>query len=122
MPDQPADGKQHTPPSSSAELGVAASDETWGSPVGYEPQTYERTQPAYISDRRFYRIVVGFLGAVAVSGAAGARARWPSANPPPKCWPRWAGRRGRERALPLTDRRGVARVNLNPRRNRAHDG
>ncbi|MCY4156553.1 MAG: hypothetical protein OXF66_03840 [Gammaproteobacteria bacterium] len=71
MPDQPADGKQHAPPSSSAELGVAASDETWGSPVGYEPQTYERTQPAYISDRRFYRIVVGFLGAVAILAALG---------------------------------------------------
>jgi len=70
VPDQPAADKQPAT-SSSAELGGGANDETWGSPVGYEPQTYERGQPAYISDRRFYRIVVGFLGAVAILAALG---------------------------------------------------
>lgn len=63
---------ENTPaPSSPAESGGSAGDETWGSPVGYEPRTYERSQPACVSDRRFYRIVVGFLGMVAVLAALG---------------------------------------------------
>ena len=70
MSDRPADDTKPAP-SSPAESGGSAGDQIWGSPVGYEPQAYERSRPAYISDRRFYRIVVGFLGAVAVLAALG---------------------------------------------------
>ena len=70
MSDRAADDTKPAP-SSPAESGDSAGDQTWGSPVGYEPQTYERSQPAYVSDRRFYRIVVGFLGTVAVLAALG---------------------------------------------------
>ena len=68
--DRPADNTK-SEPSSPAGSGGSAGDQTWGSPVGYEPQTYARSQPAYVSDRRFYRIVVGFLGTVAVLAAVG---------------------------------------------------
>lgn len=62
-----------TKPSSSspAEPNDFAGDQSWGSPTGNEPQTYERGRPAYMSDRRFYRIVVAFLGTVAVLAALG---------------------------------------------------
>ena len=70
MSDHPADDTKPAP-SSPAESSGSAGDQTWGSPEGYEPQTYERSQPAYMNDRRFYRIVVGFLGTVAVLAALG---------------------------------------------------
>lgn len=70
MSDRPEDDTKPAP-SSPAESGGSAGDQTWGSPVGHEPQTYERSQPAYMSDRRFYRIVVGLLGTVAVLAALG---------------------------------------------------
>lgn len=60
-------------PTSSSPVGPndPAGDQSWGSPTGNEPQTYGRGRPAYMSDRRFYRIVVGFLGTVAVLAALG---------------------------------------------------
>ena len=63
-----------TKPTSSSPVGSEdpTGEVAWGSPTGNEPQTsatYGR--PAYISDRRFYRIVVRFLGAVAVLAALG---------------------------------------------------
>ena len=62
-----------TKPASSSPAGSSdfAGDQSWGSPTGNEPQTYGRGRPAYMSDRRFYRIVVGFLGTVAVLAALG---------------------------------------------------
>lgn len=70
MSDRPADDTKSAP-SSPAESSGSAGDQTWGSPDGYEPQTYGRGQPAYMSDRRFYRIVVVFLGTVAMLAALG---------------------------------------------------
>ena len=70
VPDLP---ENDTKPASStpAESDDFAGDQSWGSPTGNEPQTYGRDRPAYMSDRRFYRIVVGFLGTVAVLAALG---------------------------------------------------
>ena len=70
MSDRPEDDTKPAP-SSPAESSGSAGDQSWGSPTGDEPQTYERSQPAYMNDRRFYRIVVGFLGTVAVLAALG---------------------------------------------------
>ena len=70
MSDRPEDDTKPAT-SSPAEPSGFAGDQSWGSPVGYESQTYERSQPAYMSDRRFYRIVVGFLGTVALLAALG---------------------------------------------------
>lgn len=70
MPDLPDSATQ---PESSSPAGTndSTGDQSWGSPTGSEPQAYGRGRPAYISDRRFYRIVVIFLGTVAVLAAAG---------------------------------------------------
>lgn len=58
--------------SSTVERDSSTVDDSWGSPVGSEPQqTYDTNKPAYIGDRRFYRIVVWFLGIVAVAAAGG---------------------------------------------------
>ena len=65
--------EDETPPKSSSpgELNSSAGEESWGSPTGEEPQSYDQRRPAYMDDRRFYRIVVWFLGIVAVLAAGG---------------------------------------------------
>lgn len=68
--DRPGD---ETPPESAwqGEQDSSAGEESWGSPTGKEAQGYDRRRPAYMDDRRFYRIVVWFLGIVAVAAAGG---------------------------------------------------
>ena len=70
MVDRPEDETAPRSPSL-GEQGSSIGEESWGSATGDEPEGYDRRRPAYLGDRRFYRIVVWFLGVVAVVAAAG---------------------------------------------------